>query len=53
MFSLATARAELKRCAGSQFDPAVVAACERIPDSELLALLGAPAEGARPTGRAA
>ncbi|MCC6628937.1 MAG: HD-GYP domain-containing protein, partial [Chloroflexi bacterium] len=30
---LAAARAELARCAGSQFDPAVVAACARIPDA--------------------
>jgi hypothetical protein len=36
---LAAARAELARCAGSQFDPAVVDACARIPDAELVALL--------------
>jgi HD-GYP domain-containing protein (c-di-GMP phosphodiesterase class II) len=43
--SLAQARAELARCAGSQFDPAVVAAHARIADAELLALMAAPVEG--------
>ncbi|MCC6627736.1 MAG: two-component system response regulator, partial [Chloroflexi bacterium] len=39
---LAAARAELARCAGSQFDPAVVAACARIPDATLALLLEPP-----------
>ncbi len=33
---------ELARCAGSQFDPAVVAACARIPDATLALLLEPP-----------
>lgn len=43
--TLAQARAELARCAGSQFDPAVVAAHARLSDAELQALMAAPAAG--------
>ena len=34
--SLAETRAEIRRCAGAQFDPAVVDAFERVPDERLL-----------------
>jgi putative nucleotidyltransferase with HDIG domain len=41
---LAAARAELARCTGSQFDPAVVAASTRLTDTELASLLTPPAQ---------
>jgi putative nucleotidyltransferase with HDIG domain len=43
--SLAQARAEVARCAGGQFDPAIAAAHARIPDAELLALVEQPGTG--------
>jgi HD-GYP domain-containing protein (c-di-GMP phosphodiesterase class II) len=43
--SLRQARAELARCAGAQFDPAVVAASERIADGDLLELMETPLLG--------
>jgi HD-GYP domain-containing protein (c-di-GMP phosphodiesterase class II) len=43
--TLRDARAELARCAGGQFDPVVVAACERLSDAELLALMETPVLG--------